>query len=1040
MLHRCVATFPFPQRLIRLVPVLLVTALAGAARAGDRLPNVVRNLHPRPIAQDPTVKYDYDVVYVRVPRKAGVRSSWAEVGAPHHMDPGGDLMLLHPDGREEVLVPAGAGGSVADPVVSFDGQWVYYAHLRGLDKSSRHDISPRGSDIYKVHARTRKVVRLTDQTFTPNTGAADWSPDFRTPAKGKTHLRYGVVNAGPCPLPGGKVMFTSNRNAFRPPVPATGGFITLQLFVMDDDGGNVEQVGHLNLGAAMHPVVLTDGRVMFSSFEHQGRRGDLNWGLWAIRPDGTRWESLVSAYFHNTLHFQTQLSDGRIVFEEYYNGGNFGFGTYYAMPARAPRFGPAYTADPRLPQLRHLPGVHGDARYPFQPHGLETLTLFCSGFDAPARLADPARKDSPRVGKVTHPAGAPDNHLLTVYSPGGVNSATPDVDAGIYLLKSGRPVNEPGELLLIKNDPRYNEQWPRALVPYQRIYGIPEPKRLPPLANDGTLSRHLPAGTPFGLVGSSSLYKRESYPRGVVPPGGTTAGPVPSADVYRTLTEDNWQNQGADAGRYANDDIWGLRILALEPTTDRNNTRLFYSHAKSERMRILGEFPVRHFKGGKQPLDPDGNPDTSFLARIPADVAWTFQTLDKHGMVLNMAQTWHQLRPGEVRNDCGGCHGHSQRPTDFQLTAAARADYEPFDLTRGASLLTSRQNDQSGRQCDAGNETGIRYHEGVKNVEFYRDIRPILNRSCTACHNRTWKKPAGNLVLDDDTPVNTARAGRQPGSYARLAADEGAGFMPVLFGHKPPGGRLWGPSQASRYVWKLQSRRSLLAWKLYGRRLDGFRDEDFATETVPGDPTTLQYRGRAVDARTWRFKDDPRQQAPPFSVGYHGSIMPPPAAVAGTYVGPDGRKIKVAPLGDEDRRTIVRWIDLGCPIDLDYDPARPDARGYGWMCDDQRPTLALTYPRAGANWPLTRILVGMHDYYSGLDMNSFRVTADFAVDGVAPGENLAGRFKATARGVWELRLATPLTGLPRGKLTVSVRDRQGNRSRIERTFSVGKQS
>jgi hypothetical protein len=47
------------------------------------------------------------------------------------------------------------------------------------------------------------------------------------------------------------------------------------------------------------------------------------------------------------------------------------------------------------------------------------------------------------------------------------------------------------------------------------------------------------------------------------------------------------------------------------------------------------------------------------LTKIPADVAWTLQSLDKNGMVLNMAQTWHQLRPGEIRNDCGGCHAHS---------------------------------------------------------------------------------------------------------------------------------------------------------------------------------------------------------------------------------------------------------------------------------------------------------------------------------------------------------------------------------------------
>src|SRR2546430_5030025 len=35
---------------------------------------------------------------------------------------------------------------------------------------------------------------------------------------------------------------------------------------------------------------------------------------------------------------------------------------------------------------------------------------------------------------------------------------------------------------------------------------------------------------------------------------------------------------------------------------------------------LFRSIPVRHFgEDGKQPLDPDGNPDTSFLAKIPAD-------------------------------------------------------------------------------------------------------------------------------------------------------------------------------------------------------------------------------------------------------------------------------------------------------------------------------------------------------------------------------------------------------------------------------------
>jgi len=78
----------------------------------------------------------------------------------------------------------------------------------------------------------------------------------------------------------------------------------------------------------------------------------------------------------------------------------------------------------------------------------------------------------------------------------------------------------------------------------------------------------------------------------------------------------------------------------------------------------------------------------------------------------------------------------------------------------------------------------------------------------------------------------------------------------------------------------------------------------------------------------------------------------------------------------------------------------------------------------------------MHDSYTGLDMDSFQVVADFPVDGVPAGKNLAGKFKALPDGRWELTPAQAIKDLPRGKLTVAVTDRQGNVSRIERTFSV----
>ena len=381
--------------------VLLVLAVPTVLSQDKKEPLVLGpiNIKPPHISTDKSVKWDYDIVYVRAPRKGDdVGTNWPEISNPLFMDAGADLMLLHPDGSEEVLVTGGPG-SVTDPMVSFDGAWVYYSFFHDLKGGSTSMGPPAGADVYKIHVKSRKIVRLTQQKFTPNLGAADWSSDFRTPEAGKNYLGYGVFNMGPCPLPGGKVIFTSNRNAFKPPKRLPH---TLQLFVMDDspDGQgerNVECIGHLNLGSALHPVVLMDGRVMFSSLESQGLRGSTLWGLWSIHPDGTNWGPLASAFqtgaSPSAWHFQTQLADGSIVAEEYYNQTSSGFGGYVKFPVKAPAgapgFGPGYSADPRNPPLRHGRFDDGRARLrrlPFSPYGVEALTTFARTERRPAGL------------------------------------------------------------------------------------------------------------------------------------------------------------------------------------------------------------------------------------------------------------------------------------------------------------------------------------------------------------------------------------------------------------------------------------------------------------------------------------------------------------------------------------------------------------------------------------------------------------------------------------------------------------------------------
>src|SRR5262249_13051718 len=142
--------------------------------------------------------------------------------------------------------------------------------------------------------------------------------------------------------------------------------------------------------------------------------------------------------------------------------------------------------------------------------------------------------------------------------------------------------------------------------------------------------------------------------------------------------------------------------------------------------------------------------------------------------------------------------------------------------------------------------------QGPVNVEYHRDIQPILKRSCAACHTaREGHAPAGNLNLDaDDELVAVENIGKLPGTYQRLAADERA-----RFGHEPVGWDSWGTMNASRYIRKFQARRSLLVWKIFGARLDGFHNDDHPSETKPG-ARTLSWKGHEVDVPKYRARQD----------------------------------------------------------------------------------------------------------------------------------------------------------------------------------------
>ena len=796
---------------------------------------------------------DAGVVYVRQPRFGdNTNTTWPEVAHPAQIDPGADLMLLHPDGSEEVLVSGGVG-AVTDPFVSFDAQWVYYSlfyDVRPQGYNNQRGLPYLGADIFRINLATRQIQQLTFQEFTPNTGAGHFNESNPVnPGAGFDYLGYGILNLGPAPVAGGKIAFTSNRNGFVPPRGLTNP--TLQLFVMDEDGANVTQIAPMNIGSALHPTPLRDGRIMFSSYRDAGPARPAPVGHLVHLARRPRLEARRQRLpRRQAFHFMTQLSATTSSSSTTTTSTTTASARSIAcrrsrQPGRRRSTAPSRQTTRRSSKpSAEVSSIRSRCRS--RPRGLYSITPFNNGDDE----ASPFGPDGvTRVGKFTQPSGAPNNDLLVAWSPGPVNALNrptdvPAVDAGIYRMPGGNIINSPSQLVLIKNDPDYNEVWPRAVVSYAAIHGVAQPAELPWLPNDGTVHAALPAGGHTIWAGrhQQPLQAREL-------PRLPRHQQLRRARRLQHLAERREQQLDlAGGGRrqvhergYLGDPhpgAGGQHAPQLRAAR-RAERRVAVLQSRQRTLRILGEIPVRKFNTDGTPmLDPEGNPDTSFLAKIPADTPFTFQTLDRNGLVLNMAQTWHQVRPGEMRTDCGGCHAHSQQPLAFELTAASKPDYAVWDLAKTTPLVS---------QDITGTPTLRTVLTNVVNIEFYRDIRPILQSSCVSCHAGSNPNPPGKLVLDDLTPyaLDDNSGQEVPGDYARLCNDSGArwGYPPLV---KVGGQPVWRQTNASRYVRPFQSRRSLLIWKVFGARLDGWTQQR---------PSDREHAGRRLHAAGGRLSD-----------------------------------------------------------------------------------------------------------------------------------------------------------------------------------------
>jgi hypothetical protein len=260
-----------------------------------------------------------------------------------------------------------------------------------------------------------------------------------------------------------------------------------------------------------------------------------------------------------------------------------------------------------------------------------------------------------------------------------------------------------------------------------------------------------------------------------------------------------------------------------------------------------------------------------------------------------------------------------------------------------------------------------------RSIEYERDIRPILDRSCVSCHSGA--APSGNLDLSDKTNF-----GGYETTYLCLTAAVRDNLKCSF--------------DKTRYIVPLQARRSLLMWKLYGRRLDGLTNETFPSEAIPGDPTSAP----------------PGSRKEMLDLDYTGTIMPPPDS-------------GVPPLTEEEKMLIGRWIDLGSGSD----PLPAEFKDRGYFADQLPPTLNVSSPRAEAMASLDELSFAALDYLSGLDVDKTSVKADFDVNGHLAGTELFSFFQRAQDGKrFVLPLDHPITNLAAGHVTVTVYDKANN--------------
>jgi len=159
-----------------------------------------------------------------------------------------------------------------------------------------------------------------------------------------------------------------------------------------------------------------------------------------------------------------------------------------------------------------------------------------------------------------------------------------------------------------------------------------------------------------------------------------------------------------------------------------------------KKLLVLESLPMPiHYTGGMEPISYGGTftlerilgtvpvePDGSAYFEVPAVRSVFFVALDEKNLSVKRMQSFTTAQPGEVVG-CIGCHEHRTQTPQFAAQNISA-------LKRGASKIEPVA--------------------GVPDViDFPRDVQPILDRHCVACHDYDQQNTSGIFLTGDRGPM-----------------------------------------------------------------------------------------------------------------------------------------------------------------------------------------------------------------------------------------------------------------------------------------------